>query len=86
MTIAEKIYHDGKEEGEKEGKMEGKMEGKIENMHEMIEFALELKFGLTSKPFAEEVKKIEDYEKLKEIKIAIKNHDSLDKLVKSINI
>jgi predicted transposase/invertase (TIGR01784 family) len=78
MTIAEKIYHDGKEEG--------KIEGKIENMHEMIEFALELKFGLTSKPFAEEVKKIEDYEKLKEIKIAIKNHDSLDELVKSFDI
>jgi predicted transposase/invertase (TIGR01784 family) len=78
MTIAEKIYHDGKEEG--------KIEGKIENMHEMIEFALELKFGLTSKPFAEEVKKIDDYKKLKEIKIAIRNHDSLDKLVKSIDI
>ena len=55
MTIAEKIYHDGKEEG------------KIENMHEMIEFALELKFGLTSKLFAEEVKKIDDYEKLFQI-------------------
>jgi len=82
MTIAEKIYHDGKEEGEKEGKMEGK----IENMHEMIEFALELKFGSTSKSFAEDIKKIEDYEKLKEIKIAIKNHDSLDKLEKSIDI
>lgn len=62
------------------------VEGKIENMHEMIEFALELKFGLTSKPFAKDVKKIEDYEKLKEIKIAIKNYDSLDKLIKSIDI
>ncbi|MFP4372518.1 MAG: transposase, partial [Halanaerobium sp.] len=82
MTIAEKIYHDGKEEG----KEEGKIEGKIEIMHEMIEFALELKFGLTSKPFAEEVKKIDDYEKLKEIKIAIRNYDSLDELVKSIDI
>ncbi len=86
MTIAEKIYHDGKEEGKMEGKEEGREEGKMENMHEMIEFALELKFGLTSKPFAKDVKKIEDYGKLKEIKIAIKNYDSLDKLIKSIDI
>jgi len=78
MTIAEKIYHDGKEEG--------KEEGKIENMYEMIEFALELKFGSKSKPFAKDIKKIEDYEKLEEIKIAIRNYDSLDELVKSIDI
>ena len=86
MTIAEKIYHDGKEEGKEEGKKEGKIEGKIENMHEMIEFALELKFGSKSKPFAKDIKKIEDYEKLEEIKIAIRNYDSLDELVKSIDI
>lgn len=59
MTIAEKIYHDGKEEG------------KVENMHEMIEFAMELKFGLSSKKIVQEINKIDDYERLKNIKDAI---------------
>ena len=55
-------------------------------MHEMIEFALELKFGLTSKPFAEEVKKIDDYEKLKEIKRAVRSSDSLNELKEKLDL
>jgi len=74
MTIAEKIYHDGKEEG------------KVENMHEMIEFAMELKFGLSSKKIVQEINKIDDYERLKNIKDAIKSYDSLEELVKNIDI
>lgn len=74
MTIAEKIYHDGKEEG------------KVENMHEMIEFAMELKFGLSSKKIVQEINKINDYERLKNIKDAIKSYDSLEELVKNIDI
>ncbi|RAK11697.1 putative transposase/invertase (TIGR01784 family) [Halanaerobium saccharolyticum] len=77
MTIAEKIYHDGKEEGREEGK--------IENMHEMIEFALELKFGLKSKDIIEDIKEINDYNKLEEIKHAIRNHDSLEEFTASLN-
>ncbi|RAK05469.1 putative transposase/invertase (TIGR01784 family) [Halanaerobium saccharolyticum] len=77
MTIAEKIYHDGKEEGREEGK--------IENMKEMIEFALELKFGLNSKDVVEDIKKINDYDKLKEIKQAIRKHDSLEDFTASLN-
>lgn len=74
MTIAEKIYHDGKEEG------------KVENMHEMIEFAMELKFGLISKKIVQEINKIDDYERLKNIKCSIKSYDSLEELVKNIDI
>jgi hypothetical protein len=77
MTIAEKIYHDGKEEGREEGK--------IESMHEMIEFALELKFGLSTKKIVQDIKKIDDYDKLKEIKSAIRNYDSLEELTDSLN-
>jgi hypothetical protein len=73
MTIAEKIYHDGREEG------------KIESMHEMIEFALELKFGLSTKNIVQDIKKIDDYDKLKEIKSAIRNYDSLEELTDSLN-
>jgi len=72
MTIAEKIYSDGKEEG--------RVEGRIEAMQEMIGFSLELKFGLTSKDFAKDMKKINDYEKLTEIKNAIIISDSLEEL------
>lgn len=86
MTIAEKIYHDGKEEGKEEGKEVGKEEGKIETMHEMIEFALELKFGLNSKPLAKDIKEINDYDKLKQIKQAIRNHDSLEGFTDSLNL
>ena len=74
MTIAEKIYHDGKEEG------------KIENMHEVIEFGLELKFGLVSKPLADEIKKIDNYEKLKEIKRAVRSSDSLNELKEKLDL
>ncbi|TDO90075.1 hypothetical protein DFR79_11034 [Halanaerobium saccharolyticum] len=78
MTIAEKIYHDGKEEGREEGK--------VEIMHEMIEFALELKFGLRSKDIIEDIKEINDYNKLEEIKQAIRNYDSLEEFTASLNL
>jgi len=55
-------------------------------MHEMIEFALELKFGLNSKPLAKDIKEINDYDKLKQIKQAIRNHDSLEGFTDSLNL
>lgn len=81
MTIAEKIYHDGKEEGKKEGVEEGK----IEAMHEMIEFALELKFVSDYETILKDIKTINDYDKLKEIKQEIRNHDSLEEFAANLN-
>lgn len=49
MTIAERLIQEGIEKGIKEGMEKGKEEGKIETMREMIEFALELKFGMSGK-------------------------------------
>ena len=45
-----------------------KEEGRIETMQEMIEFSLELKFGMSSKFLVKDIKKINDYVKLEEIK------------------
>ena len=78
MSIAEKL--------KEEGKKEGKKEGKIENMHEMIEFALDIKFGMSSKFLVKDIKKIDDYGKLKEIKKAIKSYDTLEELTNNIEI
>ena len=55
MTIAEKL----KEEGRKEGRKEGK----IENMHEMIEYVLDIKFGISSKFLVKDIKKNEYFKK-----------------------
>ena len=73
-TIAEKL----KEEGRKESRME--------NMHEMIEFALDIKFGMSSKFLVKDIKKINDYGKLEEIKKAIKSYDTLEELTNNIEI
>ena len=70
MTIAEKL----------------KEEGRIETMQEMIEFSLELKFGMSSKFLVKDIKKINDYGKLKEIKKAIKSYDTLEELTNNIEI
>lgn len=70
MTIAEKL----------------KEEGRIETMQEMIEFSLELKFGMSSKFLVKDIKQINDYGKLKEIKKAIKSYDTLEELTNNIEI
>jgi len=70
MSIAEKL----------------KEEGRIETMQEMIEFSLELKFGMSSKFLVKDIKKINDYGKLKEIKKAIKSYDTLEELTNNIEI
>jgi len=70
MSIAEKL----------------KEEGRIETMQEMIEFSLELKFGMSSKFLVKDIKQINDYGKLKEIKKAIKSYDTLEELTNNIEI
>ena len=70
MTIAEKL----------------KEEGKIENMHEIIEYVLDIKFGISSKFLVKDIKEIDDYDKLKEIKKAIKSSDTLEELTNNIKI
>jgi len=70
MSIAEKL----------------KEEGRIETMQEMIEFSLELKFGMSSKFLVKDIKKIDDYDKLKEIKFAIKSYDTLEELTNNLEI
>jgi len=74
MTIAEQLLEEGKEEG------------RIENMQEMIGFALELKFGYRSKKLSNEIRKINSYEKLKDMKGVIKTADSLDEFKEKTNL
>ncbi len=78
MTIAERLIEEGRKEGRKEGKKE--------NMHEMIEFALDIKYGMSSKFLVKDIRKIDDYDKLKEIKKAIKSYDTLEELTNNIEI
>ena len=67
-------------------KEEGRKEGKIENMHEMIEYVLDIKFGISSKFLVKDIKEIDDYDKLKEIKKAIKSYDTLEELTNNIEV
>jgi len=74
MTVAEELRKEGEEKG------------RIENMQEMIDFALELKFGLVSKKVTDKINGIKNYEKLKEIKKLIKLSDTIEEFMKKINM
>ena len=52
--------------------------GKIENMKEMLEFTLEIKFGVISKSLSHEIEKIDSYDRLQNMKAAIKISDTLE--------
>ena len=56
----------------------GKKEGKLETMQEMIEFSLEVKFGVVSKSLSERIEKIDSYDRLQKMKDAIKISDTLE--------
>ncbi|MCF8002219.1 MAG: Rpn family recombination-promoting nuclease/putative transposase [Halanaerobiales bacterium] len=63
---------------------EGKKEGKIENMQEMLEFSLEVKFGVISKSLSDKIKKIDSYDRLQKMKDAIKTSDNLEEFKEKV--
>jgi hypothetical protein len=82
MTVAEEL----RKEGEERGIKLGIEKGRIENMQEMIDFALELKFGLVNKKVTDKINGIKNYEKLKEIKKLIKLSDTIEEFKEKIDM
>jgi hypothetical protein len=86
MTVAEELRKEGEERGIVKGIEQGIEKGRIENMQEMIDFALELKFGLVSKKVTDKINGIKNYEKLKEIKKLIVIAGTIEEFMKKIDM